>query len=221
MVSRSVQVSSPRKQRTFRDTTTRFTSKWRLRNERRNSILMTNHFLDLGSVSDWSCRVRNFLQPIRSTTQIWKKSQEIVLLHVTSYKLLNFRINDFSWVTSLRLVGRLPSTANGRYQTLETKLSGLWARSLVTFQQVLILKFALEPENLLVLSRNGSQVSAWLWNFQAGDVKQAENGVKAQEKSAFLVVHSNVVSWQIILLVVGLGKKHLCYAILHGMQHVD
>ena len=142
-----------------------FPAKWRLRNERRNSILITRHYPDLGSVSDWSCRVRNVLQPIRSTTQIWKKSQEIVLLHVTSYKLLNFRINDFSWVTSLRLVGRLPSTTNGRYQTLETKLSGLWARSLVTFQQVLILKFALEPENLLILSRNGSQVSAWVWNF--------------------------------------------------------
>ena len=59
-------------------------------------------------------------------------------------------------MTSLRLVGRLPSTANGRYQTLEIKLTGLCATSLVTFQQVLILKFALEPENLLVLSRNGS-----------------------------------------------------------------
>ena len=115
MVSRSVQVSSPRKQRTFRNTTTRFTSKWRLRNERRNSRLMTSHCLDLGSVSDWSCRLGNLFQPIRSTTQIWKKSQEIVLLHVTGYKLLNFCINDFSWVTSLRQVGRLP-TANGRYQ---------------------------------------------------------------------------------------------------------
>ena len=143
-----------------------------------------------------------------------KKSQEVVLLHVTSYKLLNFRINDFSWVTSLRLVGRLPSPANGRYQTLETKLSGLWATSLVTFQQVLILKFALEPENLPVQARNGSQVSAWLWNFQAGAVKQAENGVKAQWKNAFLV-HSNVVSREIVLLVVGLGIKttRLCCAI--------
>ena len=108
-----------------------------------------------------------------------KKSQEIVHLHVTSYKLLNFRIIDFSWVTSLRQVGRLP-TANGRYQISKQKSSGLWATSLVTFQQVLILKFALEHENLLVLSSNGSQVSAWLWNFQAGAVKKAENGVKTQ-----------------------------------------
>ena len=26
---------------------------------------------DLGSASDWSCRVENLLQPTRSTTQIW------------------------------------------------------------------------------------------------------------------------------------------------------
>ena len=42
-----------------------------LRNERRNSILMTRHYPDLGSASDWSCHVGNLLQPIRSTTQIW------------------------------------------------------------------------------------------------------------------------------------------------------
>ena len=43
---------------------------WEL-NERRNSILMTRHFPDLGSAFDWSCRVRNLIQPIRSTTLIW------------------------------------------------------------------------------------------------------------------------------------------------------
>ena len=45
-------------------------AKWRLRNERRNSILMKRHFPDLGSVSGWSCRVGNLIQPIRSTTHI-------------------------------------------------------------------------------------------------------------------------------------------------------
>ena len=40
-------------------------------NERRNSILMTRHYPDLGSASDWSCRVGNLIQPIRSTTRIW------------------------------------------------------------------------------------------------------------------------------------------------------
>ena len=34
---------------------------------------MTRHYLypDLSSASDWSCRVGNLLQPIRSTPQIW------------------------------------------------------------------------------------------------------------------------------------------------------
>ena len=45
--------------------------KRRLRNERRNFILMMRHHLDLGSASDWSCRMGNLIQPIRSTTQIW------------------------------------------------------------------------------------------------------------------------------------------------------
>ena len=35
-------------------------------------ILMTRHYPDLGSPSDWSCRVGNLIQPIRSTTQLWE-----------------------------------------------------------------------------------------------------------------------------------------------------
>ena len=63
--------SSLRKQPTFGDATTGFPAKWLLRNERRNSILMTRHYPDLGSASDWSYRVGNLIQPIRSTTQLW------------------------------------------------------------------------------------------------------------------------------------------------------
>ena len=48
-----------------------FPGKWLLRNGRWNCILITRHYPDFGSASDWSCRVENFLQPIRSTTQIW------------------------------------------------------------------------------------------------------------------------------------------------------
>ena len=62
---------SLRKQPTFRDASTGFPAKWRLRNERRDSILITRYYPDVGSVSDWSWRVRNLPQPIRSTTQIW------------------------------------------------------------------------------------------------------------------------------------------------------
>ena len=60
-----------RKQPTFRDATSGFPAKWRQRNERRNSILVTRHDPDLFSTSDWSCREGMFLQPIRSTIQIW------------------------------------------------------------------------------------------------------------------------------------------------------
>ena len=32
---------------------------------------MTRHYPNLDSASDWSCRVGNLIQPIRSTSQIW------------------------------------------------------------------------------------------------------------------------------------------------------
>ena len=32
---------------------------------------MMRNYPDLGSASDWLCRVGNFLQPIKSTIQIW------------------------------------------------------------------------------------------------------------------------------------------------------
>ena len=69
--SLSPNVPRPRK-RALRSITFRgFPAKWRLRNERRNSILMTCHHLDPGSASEWSFPVGNLLQPIRSTTQTW------------------------------------------------------------------------------------------------------------------------------------------------------
>ena len=48
---------SLRKRPTFHDTTTGFPLKWRLRNECRNSILMTCHHPELGSASDSSYRL--------------------------------------------------------------------------------------------------------------------------------------------------------------------
>ena len=41
------------KEPTFRYATTGFPAKWHLENECRNSILMTCHYPDLGSASDW------------------------------------------------------------------------------------------------------------------------------------------------------------------------
>lgn len=55
------------KQPLFRNVTG-FLVKWRLRIERRNSLLMTCHYLNLSSASDWSCWVRNLHLPIKSTT---------------------------------------------------------------------------------------------------------------------------------------------------------
>ena len=60
-----------RKQLTFCDATTDLQAKRRLRNEHRNSILMTRHYPDLGSAFDWLKQISHAARPIRSTTQIW------------------------------------------------------------------------------------------------------------------------------------------------------
>ena len=60
-------------QQTFGNATTGFPAKWRLRNERRHSmaIMMTRHYPDLGSASDWLNQIFQAARPIRRTTQIW------------------------------------------------------------------------------------------------------------------------------------------------------
>ena len=63
-----------RKQPIFRDHSTVLVyprNMWRLRNDCRNSTLVTCRYPDLGSASDWSCREGYFPQAIRSTTHIW------------------------------------------------------------------------------------------------------------------------------------------------------
>ena len=47
------ELNSLRKQPTFGDAITGFPDKWGVRNERRNSILMTRYYPDLGSSSNW------------------------------------------------------------------------------------------------------------------------------------------------------------------------
>ena len=59
--------SSPRKQPTFGEATTGFPAKWRLRKKRRNSILMTRHYQNLGSAYDYFWLDEANFQPIRST----------------------------------------------------------------------------------------------------------------------------------------------------------
>ena len=53
----------------------RLKTKWPLRNDCRNSILMTCHYPDLGRASDWLKQISHTAQPIRSTTQIWVVTQ--------------------------------------------------------------------------------------------------------------------------------------------------
>ena len=62
---------SLRKQPTFGDATTGFPAKWTLRNEYRNSILMTCHYPDLGSAFDWLNQISHASRPTRSAIQIW------------------------------------------------------------------------------------------------------------------------------------------------------
>ena len=71
---------SLRKQPTCRDVTTGFPTKWRLRNERGDSILMTRHYPDLGSTSDWLSHISHAARSIRRTTQIWV----VNIVHVAS-----------------------------------------------------------------------------------------------------------------------------------------
>ena len=61
--------ASLRKQPTFHDITTGFPAKWCLRNECRNSILITCWYPDLGSASDLLNQICPSAWPIRSTTQ--------------------------------------------------------------------------------------------------------------------------------------------------------
>ena len=70
-ITNSIFRISLRKQPTFGNATTGFPAKPCLRNERRNSTLMTRHYHDLGSASDWLYCMGNLIQPIRRNTQIW------------------------------------------------------------------------------------------------------------------------------------------------------
>ena len=60
-----------RKQLTFDDATIGFSAKLCLRNERRNSILMTHYYPNLTSACDWLNQISHATRPIKSTTQIW------------------------------------------------------------------------------------------------------------------------------------------------------
>ena len=73
--------------------------KWSLSNERRNSILMTSHYQDLGSASAWSCGVGNLflanqrLRRHKYGSSAWTRSPRL--------KLGSFSIDDGNGRTSV------------------------------------------------------------------------------------------------------------------------
>ena len=138
---RDLSVVSLRKQPTFHDATTGFPAKWRLRNDYRNSILMTRHYSHLGSASDWLNQISHAARPIRSTTQIAKcrlfsqaskwwagqlfaEGEKIIILDsgylCTGFRIpcagkLGFRIPKDSWIPDFKAQHfRVPQTEASR-----------------------------------------------------------------------------------------------------------
>ena len=96
---------SLRKQRTLCDTTTGFPTKWRLRNERRNSILMTRHYPDLDSSSDWLNQISHAAWPLSSSIQIWvvKRHQYGLSSTGTKWRITrHHNIHNTCWTLSLQ-----------------------------------------------------------------------------------------------------------------------
>ena len=95
--------SSLRKQLTFGDTSTGFPIEWRLINKRRNSILMTCHYPDLGSAFDWSCRMRNLIQLIMIFYQLcqayYRRASAYMALGKFKLSLKDYEIVGTSPVT--------------------------------------------------------------------------------------------------------------------------
>ena len=89
-------MASLRKQLTFDNTITGFPTKWHLKNERSAEIPYwchaTCHYPDLDSTSDWTRRVGNLIQPIRSTTKIW-----VVMRHQYGISAFVFDFSDIIW----------------------------------------------------------------------------------------------------------------------------
>ena len=60
----------------FRNATTGFPSNWRLRIDRRNSILMIRHYPKRGNASDSLRQISHAARPIRNTSQISKVARD-------------------------------------------------------------------------------------------------------------------------------------------------
>ena len=65
---------------------TGFLVTWRLRNGRRNSILLTCHYQNLSSAPDGSCWVRNLHLPIKSTSLLNIYSVRILIILIILFR---------------------------------------------------------------------------------------------------------------------------------------
>ena len=98
--------------------TTGFPSKWRLRNEHRNSILMTRNYQVL--LIDWFKQISVAERPIRSATQIW-----VVTRHIWNFIRHLRRETSGLWhrqisAAFLRLPWDWLRSQTGQYQKLRT-----------------------------------------------------------------------------------------------------
>ena len=104
---------SLRKQPTFRDATTSFPAKWRLRNECTTSILMTRHYPDLSGWSKFPTRYdQSEAQPRSGSWRV--KSTEFLRRHFAGKPVVASQ-ND-GWFL------RLPTGLDGQFCLLESAL---------------------------------------------------------------------------------------------------
>jgi len=122
----------------IRDTTTDFPAKWRLRNRRRNCILMMCLYPDLGSASYWLKQNSSPCTTNHSTNQIWV---------VTSHR---YRISAAVSQTSFRGEPVVASRNVGCSIKLKT-YAKLWCISLTCLR-------------ILVVSSTPVYLS-WVWTF--------------------------------------------------------
>ena len=118
----SYREGSRRNQPTFRDATIVFAAKRRLGNKRRNSILMTRHYPDLGSESDWLkiCLNQSKAPPRSSHVISMEFLQSLLRRHFAGKPVVALRnVGCFLSSRGEGALFKLETTRNGR-ATCET-----------------------------------------------------------------------------------------------------
>ena len=112
---------SLRKQPSFRDATTGFPAKWRLRNERRNSILMTRHYPDLGSNSDW-LKICFHQSEVLPRSGLWRKSKSISAGTQSSSLYGGVHVQVMEWNTLYKTQGSYRASIFSNFPDLKKVL---------------------------------------------------------------------------------------------------